>query len=457
MRRAFYFLSFCPLATVNTQSIFQKLFLADNTNIPRAEFKRLMLTGFLAVICIGVAIIYSLFDISSGVYHGLAGYAVLFFSSLLSIYCMRRGEFTFGKLLLMVSANFVVFWSALIDPFETGVFLFFIPTGIGAFVMLGENRIIASSLVALTTALFLIAYFLDIENFKMPNPTALYVQLSFLFNYAISLSISVLAVNFLINLNRLSENELIQKEIFASEKNAELQKVNIELDRFVYSVSHDLRSPLSSILGLINLTRQTEDIKEIRELLMMIQGRVHAQDHFIKEIIDYARNARTDNAAEPIVLKNLVREVISSLSFTPNAEKINFRVHIDSETIVISDHIRLTVILSNIIGNAIKYHDFHKENPYVEVGFREAENLLYVSDNGAGMQPEHMGKIFNMFYRGSENSQGSGLGLFITKETVTKLGGEIKATSSYGEGSTFNIFLPFAKVAPPQLMKVSAN
>ena len=293
-------------------------------------------------------------------------------------------------------------------------------------------------MIMLTTLLFLVAYFGDI-HIEAERPSADYIQISFVFNYFISTIISVLSVYFLMHLNKQSEEELMRKENLASQKNAELQKVNEALDRFVYSVSHDLRSPLSSILGLINLANLTKDAEELKQIIKMIQGRVLAQDNFIREIIDYSRNTRTETVNEPINLKKSVEEVIDTLKFDGQADKITFRVKIEDDFELTSDRIRLTVILSNLIGNAIKYHDLQKESPYIEIGFLQDANSLYVEDNGQGVMPQHQQKIFNMFYRGSDRVTGSGLGLFITKEAVHKLGGNISLKSVYGEGSTFTV------------------
>jgi signal transduction histidine kinase len=244
------------------------------------------------------------------------------------------------------------------------------------------------------------------------------------------------------NLNKQSEEELIRKENFANQKNAELQKVNEALDRFVYSVSHDLRSPLSSILGLINLAHLTKDPNELVQIIKMIQGRVLAQDNFIREIIDYSRNARTETVVEPLKLKKQVEEVIDILKFDGQADKIEFRIKIPDECTIVTDKIRLTVILSNLIGNAIKYHDLTKTNPFIEIRFQEDITSVHVEDNGSGVMPQHQQKIFNMFYRGSDRVTGSGLGLFITREAVAKLGGTISLKSVYGEGSTFTVTFP---------------
>lgn len=390
-----------------------------------------------------VAIMYTILDLANDVYYALPAYALLFSMPVLSLFLIRLAKFKIAKIILLVAANLVVFWSALTDPFETGVFLFFIPVGIGSFTILTfDDHKTGFVLTIFTAVLFLLAYFGDIQVYPTTRPAEVYIRISFVFNYFISLTISVLAVYFLMTLNKQSESELIQKEIFAQQKNEELHKANEALDRFVYSVSHDLRSPLSSILGLINLANLTKDPEELNQIMKMIEGRVHAQDKFIREIIDYSRNARTEIITESIALELLVQEVIESLKFDTLANKIDFKVNITPGVILISDKIRLTVILSNLIGNAIKYHDFRKSNPFIEIGYNGNQNFLYVEDNGTGVMPQHQDKIFNMFYRGSDRVTGSGLGLFITKEAVSKLGGSIEVKSEYGIGSTFTVRLP---------------
>ncbi len=341
----------------------------------------------------------------------------------------------------MTATNLVVLWAAWTDPIETGVYIFFIPTAIGSFAILGyENVKTGLGLAGLTNVFFLVAYLWP-SPITAPMPSEQYLHTSFILNYFISATVSILIVHFLINLNKHSERDLIKKEHLSNQKNIELKSVNEALDRFVYSVSHDLRSPLSSIIGLTNIARVTNESKELDQLLVMILDRVNAQDNYIQEIIDYSRNARTDVAVESVPLHHLITEVIDTLKFNINADKIEFRNLVDAETVLISDRIRLKIIISNLVSNAIKYHAIHKENPFIEIGYQISNQLLYVKDNGIGISPEYQDKIFNMFFRGSERSKGSGLGLFITKESVNKLDGTIEVKSAYGEGSTFMVRL----------------
>jgi signal transduction histidine kinase len=109
-----------------------------------------------------------------------------------------------------------------------------------------------------------------------------------------------------------------------------------------------------------------------------------------------------------------------------------------------TDDNRLKVIVNNLVANAIRYHALLKPTPFIQIKAcqKDDEYLLSVEDNGQGISDEHKDKIFNMFYRASENSEGSGLGLYIVKETLTKLHGKVMVDSTLYEGSTFSIFLP---------------
>jgi signal transduction histidine kinase len=102
-------------------------------------------------------------------------------------------------------------------------------------------------------------------------------------------------------------------------------------------------------------------------------------------------------------------------------------------------------VLSNLISNAIRYHDQRKENQYIRLYHKTIGSsfTLHIEDNGQGISPELQGKVFDMFFRGNESSQGSGLGLYIVKETVAKLSGRIQLKSNAKEGSTFSVTLPF--------------
>jgi signal transduction histidine kinase len=269
------------------------------------------------------------------------------------------------------------------------------------------------------------------------------VKMSFIVNYVIAIISAVLVLYFLVELNNESEQELMNKERAVTEKNKQLTKVNQELDRFVYSVSHDLRSPLSSIMGIINLTKYAGSKEEILELVQLIEGRVKAQEKFINEIISYSRNSRTRVERTRVSLTEVVNEVLESLRYLPGFEGIDFRTEDSDKLQLLVDRTRLKVILLNLISNAIKYRDTTKPKTTVVVSLREEKRhmAIHVQDNGLGIAEEHLHKIFDMFYRASETSTGSGLGLYIAQEVVEKMGGTLSVKSKLGEGTTFIVRL----------------
>jgi signal transduction histidine kinase len=109
-----------------------------------------------------------------------------------------------------------------------------------------------------------------------------------------------------------------------------------------------------------------------------------------------------------------------------------------------SDRGRLKVVLNNLVGNSLKYNDANKEEKLVELktSYQNNSLVIQVNDNGIGIAEEHQPKIFDMFYRATERSQGSGLGLYIAKETIEKLGGKISLTSKVGQGTNFSVAIP---------------
>jgi PAS domain S-box-containing protein len=247
-------------------------------------------------------------------------------------------------------------------------------------------------------------------------------------------------------LNKELEFQNGEKENRAAElrrSNKELVKTNSELDHFVYSVSHDLRSPLTSILGLISLMEEESREPDTLEQVKMIRSSINRLDGFIKNILSYSQNNRTGLETVKIPVKKTIHEIVDSVSNIKDAEGISFQVNIDEKHPFYSDWQRLNTILENLITNAIKYHTEEVSGRYIKItGTTDNEELkLSISDNGIGIDPEFHDKIFDMFYRLSGTTPGSGFGLYIVKETLEKLHGTIEVQSEKGVGTTFIITL----------------
>jgi signal transduction histidine kinase len=238
----------------------------------------------------------------------------------------------------------------------------------------------------------------------------------------------------------VSDSNLMQLQ----EKNVELEKINFELDRFVYSASHDLRSPLTSILGLLNIMREEVSDAGTIHLVSLMEESILKLDNTIRDIVAYSRNNRTNITIEPIGLKLLVEEIVGNLRYLETSEfKIPEQIQIKNEIVFLGDRNRIQIILNNLLANAIRYrHPARKPEVIVEAILKGQFVQITVKDNGIGINDKHIGKIFEMFYRTSDTSSGSGLGLYIVKETIKKLNGSIDVVSLVNEGTTFTIVLP---------------
>lgn len=240
----------------------------------------------------------------------------------------------------------------------------------------------------------------------------------------------------------ITEQKSIQHQL--EQQNAQLKKVNTELDNFVYSVSHDLRAPLTSVLGLVNVMRLEEDREHLLKYLDLQEKSVQKLDYFIREIIDLSRNARLEPEYETVDMEAVVQGVFEQQSYHERAKKISRQTDIQTSIPIVTDRSRVTIILNNLVSNAIRYADLTKPDPMVSIQLKaDAQHIIIqVKDNGRGIEPQYLARIYEMFFRASESHSGSGLGLYIVKETIDKLGGTIQVASEFGKGTCFTVSIP---------------
>ncbi|WP_152426399.1 sensor histidine kinase [Cesiribacter andamanensis] len=248
----------------------------------------------------------------------------------------------------------------------------------------------------------------------------------------------------------ISERKEYERQLEA--QNRELIKVNQELDNFVYRVSHDLRAPMTSVLGLTELLLSYEkDPEQIRSMLLMIRKSLQKQDKFIRDILDYSRNARLEVKPEVVDINELTTEIVSQLQPATEAGSVALQVSQNGQGPFVTDRYRLGVILSNLLSNSFKYQQTsrNKESPWIKVQLELSPDtaLLRIADNGMGIPQEHQPRIFDMFYRATDAQPGSGLGLYIVKETVSKLQGSIRISSEQNKGTEVVLELP--NLSPP--------
>lgn len=239
-------------------------------------------------------------------------------------------------------------------------------------------------------------------------------------------------------------HERKMNELQISDQFGKLQETNRELDSFVYSTSHDLRSPLNSILGLLYLAEDSDSIEELKGYLKHMEKNVKILDEFIVEISMYTQNAKQEVKTECVEVWTLLQEVLESLQYNSWYKQVQLFCDVPQKTVMYTDKSRLRIIFSNLISNAIKYQDPLKENQFVRISLenKSDETHLFIEDNGIGIDNANQEKIFEMFYRAYAQVEGSGLGLYLTSEIVNKIKGKLFLCSQLGEGTTIKLIFP---------------
>ena len=240
----------------------------------------------------------------------------------------------------------------------------------------------------------------------------------------------------------VTDSKHYEKELLR--KNLELEKLNSELDTFVYSASHNLRSPLTSIGALADLILSDRpEGAELEVYIDKIKNSVERLDSTIYDIIDYSKNSRLEVKPVLINIEEVINNAFTDIKFF-NKDQIGFLLNCRINSPFYSDEKRIVSIVSNIISNAIKYYDEYKLHQFlkIDVHVDESACVMTFEDNGIGIPQDKHKKVFDMFYRNTNKAFGSGLGLFIVKEMVYKLNGEITLESSEGVGTKFTLTIP---------------
>jgi len=421
------------------------IFEKGDYNLSHTQYKRILLTGQLCLISFSVVILYAVFDLSFGIYYTWP--YQLSCAALIAIgwYLNRIRKHTLANLIVGIGINLTVLIFSSLEQISTGLYMFYMTTAVGAFAVFGyEGRIKALSMAALSIGCFLFMIFFPFQVLPHHTYSESYINANLIFNFLISLSACVVIIHFMLGIHQRSENILVENEKKVVAQNHELTKINSELDKFVCSTSHDLRAPLSSVRGLIQLVERETDLQEIKLYVSLMKNRVDNLDKFITDISDYSRNSRTEVAHTPVHLKECIGSVLDSLRFYPGSERVQMKLNVPDELSIVSDPMRLQLVIGNLVSNAFKYYDPGKNEHFLNISARvhEAALDLSFSDNGIGIVPERLSRVFEMFFQAHERSIGSGLGLYIVKETIDKLGGTISVQSVEGKGSTFTVSLP---------------
>lgn len=227
-------------------------------------------------------------------------------------------------------------------------------------------------------------------------------------------------------------------------KNQELEQAYRELDKFAYSVSHDLRDPLIGVLSAISLAKEFHDLEEIYALLDLMKNSVLKLDAYIDSLKDYYLLRRGELKLEDVDLEHLAINIDNYYKIYTSTNDLDFRITVDQQSKFKSDRAVIELILHNLISNAIKYQQKSEPNKQVLLNIKVENGLctIVIKDNGIGIPEEHFDNVFKLFFRASNQKQGSGLGLYNVKNALVKLNGNIELKSVPNVGTTFNLTIP---------------
>jgi signal transduction histidine kinase len=245
------------------------------------------------------------------------------------------------------------------------------------------------------------------------------------------------------------KNQSLSESLDVTQKQKiDLEKVNKELDRFVHTVSHDIKAPLTGIIGYGNyLDKQYQDTFDDRGARSVkgIIRQAERLNQLINDLLALTRISRVKNPYEKASIKKLVRSVLERLEFSIQKNQVKVHVAADLPTIV-CDRIKLSEVFLNLLSNAIKFSVKDNNAPEVRIGYKDQQDAyeFYVQDNGIGIAPEDQSKVFDMFKRldSATHYEGTGAGLAIVKEVINDHGGRIWVESELGQGTAFHFTIP---------------
>ncbi|NQY66161.1 MAG: PAS domain S-box protein [Flavobacteriales bacterium] len=225
-----------------------------------------------------------------------------------------------------------------------------------------------------------------------------------------------------------------------------LASAHKELEAFIYKASHDLKGPLSSSLGLVNIARLESGEENESKYFDHIEGSLKKLENILDDLRQVAIIKQGVIEKSEINIINSIEDIISTFKFYNEFESIDFKFDNSIGDTIFTDRSLLELCLRNTIENAVKYQKYNFKESFVHFNLSNTPTgiKIIIKDNGIGIDADHIHTIFDMFVRANQTSKGTGLGLYISKNAIEKLGGTISVESKKGWGTTFEINLPIS-------------
>ena len=413
-------------------------------NIPYDEIIRLELLVAMCLIAFTCGMTY----IIVGLFVGLSllnilNYLIFFLTTIPAVlYLTKKGLYNPAKLIMMVLGSiFMVIKASSIGP-DSGMNLsmLIILFATFAFYSIEDYKYILLSLGLILVSIF----FLEFTNYSYLGIDLSTNNYEYGFNYLSTILFCILFFYVILRVNQYMNKKLSKLNQKLSAKNRKLAKTNEELDSYMYKASHDMRAPITSMMGILSLMKLEKDPEKENHLIELQSSCLTKLDNHIHQIINLSKNLKTESTREKIDLKDMINEIFEELSFFENAANTKKLIKIEQPIDFYSDPYRLKMIVNNLVTNAFKYARKDEPLPLIKIDalISSVSATITIRDNGIGIPENQQSKIFGMFYRGTEISKGSGLGLYMVKEMVDKLNGTISVISEVDHFTSITFVVP---------------
>jgi signal transduction histidine kinase len=218
-----------------------------------------------------------------------------------------------------------------------------------------------------------------------------------------------------------------------------------ELETFIYKASHDMRSPIASILGLINISdHEIKDVADSKQFFKLVKQQVARLDNILVSLIETTQIQKTEKTPELIDFNQIISDVLNSLEYKEGFDQVKIQYDVNLNNDFHSDKAMIISIFQNLTDNAIKYSKINNPNAFLNISVTPENSGVKIvfEDNGIGISESLQKNIFKMFFRATKQAAGTGLGLYTVKHCVKKLGGHISVQSKENSGTSFRIYLP---------------
>lgn len=365
----------------------------------------------------------------------------------IGIYAINeKGYHRLAKRSLLVFLNLIVFGFSNVVPHDLGTYYFFFPIiTIPAIIFNRKERVLQYVFMIVPIVLILLLKISNFQFFGSININEGIVDRSSeTINLFASMLILCLSLVYMFKSNDDVEdmrNSIAEK---LDRKNKKLKKANKELVHFSYRASHDLKAPLSTILGLINIAKYDISHKPSLKYFNEIEQSIRKLIRLLGDIMNLSKNAHLSIEKEVIDLDELTNRIIDNFRndiYVLNGIELRKEINVRK---IVSDQRRIEVVLNSLLANAIKFQRADEKNKriFISTEIFDSKLLLAVEDNGQGISESIKDKVFDMFYRGNSDSDGSGLGLYIVADIVGKMKGKVNISSKENEGTRVEALIP---------------